>query len=438
VPLGRPYDYEIRVTNITDHDLYDVAVHEFLDEGAALNHAEPAPASSTPRIARWDFGTLAPGQKVTIRLNATPATTGELANRCQIDYRSLVGGTVMVVEPKLALESAVPAQGLVDETVGVRLTVRNPGTGDASGVVITGELPEGVQTDQGQSAVRIDVGTLPAGGAKEYVVNVKGLRTGAFVLKASASSGEGLAAETGPVALEFRRPQLELDAQAPADWIIDRPLVCALKLRNKGDGEARSTRVEVELPAGLHYVGASEGVEVAGTRLAWNLGALAAGQEHTLELRVTAAQPGEIELGAKATAEFAEAVAAVMKTRLVGVPALGLEVVDNEDPIAVGGEVTYTITVKNLGSAADRNVKLECMLEEGMALVDAEGATKREEAEGRSIPFMSLDTLEANGTAVWKVKVKAEKAGDFRFRASLTSGQMERPVGETEATRFYQ
>jgi uncharacterized repeat protein (TIGR01451 family) len=439
VPLGRPYDYEIRVTNLTNHDLNDVVVQEFLGEGAALNHAEPVPASTAPRLARWDFGTLAAGQKVSIHVNATPGTTGELASRCQVDYRALVGGAVMVVEPKLALESAAPAQSLVDETVGVRLTVKNPGTGDASGVVITGELPEGLRTEEGQTAVHIEVGTLPAGATKEYVVNVKGSRTGAFALKASASSGEGLAAETGPVALEFRRPRLELTAQAPVDWLLDRPLACALKVRNTGDGEARGARVEVELAEGLRYVGASEGVEAAGPRIAWGLGTLAPGQERALELRVSATRPGEMALRVRATAEFAEAVSAETKTRLVGVPALGLEVVDDQDPIAVGGEVTYTITVRNQGSAADHNVKVDCTLEEGMALVDASGATKREGAgEGRSLSFMSLDTLEPDRSAVWKVRVKAEKAGDFRFRVSLTSGQMERPVGETEATRFYQ
>jgi hypothetical protein len=51
---------------------------------------------------------------------------------------------------------------------------------------------------------------------------------------------------------------------------------------------------------------------------------------------------------------------------------------------------------------------------------------------------VSLDSLAPGQAATWWVKVKAEKAGDVRFRASVTSGDMERPVGETEATKFYQ
>ncbi|MFI5402102.1 MAG: hypothetical protein ACHQ1G_04130, partial [Planctomycetota bacterium] len=59
------------------------------------------------------------------------------------------------------------------------------------------------------------------------------------------------------------------------------------------------------------------------------------------------------------------------------------------------------------------------------------------EAE-RTFSFVSLDTLAPGQTATWWVKVKAAKAGDVRFRASVTSGQTERPVGEAESTKFYQ
>lgn len=440
VPLGKPYQYEIRLTNLADHDLSDVVVDEDLGEGVTLNHAEPAPAASQGKSARWDVGTLAKGQTVSIRVNATPGTTGALANRCEVRYRALVGGTVMVVEPKLSIESAVPGQSLVDEPVGVRFTVTNPGTGDASGVVISGDLPKGLTTLDGQTAVKIDVGSLPAGATREFTVQVKGTETGAHALKAVATSGDGLTAEAGEAKLEVRRAKLELQAQAAADWLLDRPLACTLKVKNAGDGDARNAKVEVTLAEGITYIGASETVVAAAGTIRWDLGTLAAGQERTLELKVGASKAAEVELAAKASADFAEAAATAAKTRFQGVAALSLEVVDNEDPIAVGSEVTYTIVVRNQGSAAARNVRVECATEEGMALASADGATKREGSgePAKSFAFVSLDTLAPGQSATWWVKVKAEKAGDVRFRASVTSGDMERPVGETEATKFYQ
>ncbi len=440
VPLGKPYEYEIRLTNLADHELSDVVVDENLGDAVTLNHAEPAPAAAAGKSARWDFGTLAKGQTVSIRVNATPGATGALASRCEVRYRALIGGMVMVVEPKLSIESAVPAQSLVDEPVGVRFTVTNPGTGDANGVVISGELPQGVTTIDGESAVKIDVGSLPAGATREFTVQVKGTQTGAHALKAVATSGDGLTAEAGEAKLEVRRAQLEVQAQAPADWLLDRPLAWTLKVKNAGDGDARNAKVDVTLPEGVTYVGASETVQATGGPLRWDLGTLAAGQERTLELKVSASQPSEVELAAKASADFAEAATATAKTRFQGVAALSLEVVDNEDPIAVGGEVSYTILVRNQGSAPARNVRVECALEEGMALAGADGATTREGSgePAKTFAFVSLDSLAPGQTATWSVKVKAEKAGDVRFRASVTSGEMERPVGETEATKFYQ
>ncbi|HEX5137208.1 MAG TPA: hypothetical protein VFY93_09560 [Planctomycetota bacterium] len=440
VPLGKPFDYEIRVTNLAEHDLCDIVVDEELAPSVTLNHAEPAPAATEGRKVRWDVGTLAKGATASIKVNATPGATGDVSNRCEVRYRALVGGTVMVVEPKLAIVSEIEPLSLVNEPVGVRFKVTNPGTGSASGVVISGELPKGVTTLDGQSAVKIDVGNLPAGASRDFVVQVKGTEPGAHALKAVATSEDGLSAETGETKLEVRRAKLEIQVATPADWLLDRALACTLKVRNAGDGDARNAQVEVTLAEGIAYVGASEAVQASAGAIRWDLGTLAAGQERALELKVSASKPIEVELGAKVSADYAEAAAATAKTRFQGVAALSLEVVDNEDPIAVGSEVTYTITVRNQGSAPARNVRVECASEDGMALVGADGATKREGSgePAKSFAFVSLDALAPGQTATWWVKVKAEKAGDVRFRASVTSGDMERPVGETEATKFYQ
>ena len=52
VALGKPYEYEIRLTNLTDHELCDVVVDEDLGAGVTLNHAEPAPAAAAGKGAR--------------------------------------------------------------------------------------------------------------------------------------------------------------------------------------------------------------------------------------------------------------------------------------------------------------------------------------------------------------------------------------------------
>ena len=52
--------------------------------------------------------------------------------------------------------------------------------------------------------------------------------------------------------------------------------------------------------------------------------------------------------------------------------------------------------------------------------------------------FQPLATLAPKAKATWRVKVKSVGGGDVRFRVSMTSDQLGRPVEETEATNFYQ
>ena len=51
--------------------------------------------------------------------------------------------------------------------------------------------------------------------------------------------------------------------------------------------------------------------------------------------------------------------------------------------------------------------------------------------------FAPLKLLAPKAKATYRVIVKGVKAGDVRFRVSLTSDQMTSPAGETESTHIY-
>jgi len=57
--------------------------------------------------------------------------------------------------------------------------------------------------------------------------------------------------------------------------------------------------------------------------------------------------------------------------------------------------------------------------------------------EGSTITFAPLSTLAPKGKATWRVVVTAVKAGDSRFKTTMITNQLTRPVEETEATRVY-
>jgi uncharacterized repeat protein (TIGR01451 family) len=121
---------------------------------------------------------------------------------------------------------------------------------------------------------------------------------------------------------------------------------------------------------------------------------------------------------------------------VAGVPGVLLEVGDVDDPVEVNGRTAYVITVTNQGFAVSTNIKIVCVLEENVKYLSSSGVTSGT-LEGNTITFAPLASLPPKAKATWKVAVTAIKAGDSRFKVTMITDQLTRPVEETEATRVY-
>jgi len=114
-----------------------------------------------------------------------------------------------------------------------------------------------------------------------------------------------------------------------------------------------------------------------------------------------------------------------------------MEVIDLEDPIEVGSRTTYLITVTNQGSAPDTNIRIVCALEDKIQYVSSGGATAGS-IMGNTASFAPLHSLAPKARATWQVVVRGVRPGDVRFRVTMSSDQLTRPVEETEATHLYE
>ena len=133
----------------------------------------------------------------------------------------------------------------------------------------------------------------------------------------------------------------------------------------------------------------------------------------------------------------AKAVTDSCETKVTGIPAILLEVVDIEDPVRVGDVETYVITVTNQGSAPDENIAITCTLESYQAYESSSGPTTAT-VRGNVITFAPLPTLAPKQKATFRVKAKSVRTGDVRFKVSMNSDQLTRPVEETESTHIYE
>ena len=185
VPVGQPYEYELRVTNISAHPLENGVVVERNGGTVTLVSAEPA-AVVDGEVSRWSLGTLEPGVERTIKVTVTPRNTGALESRCEVLYRQSLHGTTEVYEPKLSLVGKVLGGSLVGEPVVYRITLSNPGSGPAKDIVVTSVLPDGLEAADGKQEFRAEVAVLDARTSKDFEVALRGGRVGDFSLTASA------------------------------------------------------------------------------------------------------------------------------------------------------------------------------------------------------------------------------------------------------------
>jgi len=229
-------------------------------------------------------------------------------------------------------------------------------------------------------------------------------------------------------------PHVELTKKCPNLRYVGRDATFELGVTNRGTATALNVVVTDNLPAGVEFLNADNNGQREGNSVVWRLGNLEAGQSRTLKINVRCNQITTVRNTAKVS-YCAEAQAAC-EFPVKGVAAILLECVDDPDPVEVGNQTTYTITVTNQGSETGTKITVECILPAEEEFVKAGGATDAK-ADGKTVKFAPLPTLAPKAKAVFTVTVKGVKEGDARFRVNLTSDQIETPVMETESTHVY-
>ena len=437
VVSNEPFTYELEATNLTEIPLENVTVSDKPSESLQIRSSAPRGHMDQDGTVSWNLGRIEPRQSKTVRVTAVATTEESVSSCASVSYNSTLCATIDVVQPKLLIAMSGPAEVLRCDDIVYQYRVTNTGTGTVHDVKIRDALPQGLTTTDGKSTVEFNIGKLVPDQSGQYTARLKASKKGRFAYKATAIGRGGLTAVSNQVTTQVREPELQIAYNGPKLQFIGREGTYEVTVRNTGDGPANQAVLEHSVPAGVQLVSLSSGARQIDGKIRWELGTLAPGQSKTASLVLKGNRESVLSNTAVASAHCAAAVSARLETRYRGIPAILLEVIDLEDPTEVGKNQTYVITATNQGSAPGTNIRIVSTLEDNMEFLTASGATKGV-ATGNRIVFEPLESLAPGSKAEWRIIVKAVRAGDVRFKVSMTSDQLNRPVEETEATNMYE
>jgi uncharacterized repeat protein (TIGR01451 family) len=432
--LGRPFTYQIIVRNPGSTAVTGVRVQDELPEGARCLRTEPAAQTSGQRL-EWDLGALDAGAERRLRVEVRAEREGKFQDAVTATCSVTQSVGTEIQRGHLTLTLTAPAQVKLGERVQFQVRVLNNGTGPASHVVVHDHFPAGLKHAQGEN-VDVEVGTLGPGESKTITLPASAVQGGRLVNQAIASADE-IPDATGSATVQVDAPALVVRPTGPTETPLHREVEYRLEVANTGTTGATGVRLSGSLPEGLDFVSAGDsGSYTSATRgIDWTLGALAPGASRAVSVKVLARKPGDWVAPTLARADGGIEGKAEVKVHVEGIAALTLQVVDLDDPVEIGAETTYEIRVVNQGTGACTRVAIETVVPDGMTVVRAEPATHR--VLGQRVTFEPVGRLAGRAETVFRVRVRAKTAGDWRFKAYLSCDQLQRPVYREESTLVF-
>lgn len=438
VVLNEPFDYKLKIRNITEQELLNVVVTDVKPKHMQINSSEPEMIVKEGQL-RWHLGAIGPDETKTISINAVAIEMGTITTCAEVTYDTPTCAQIEIVNPQLRLSKTAPEKSLRCDRIPLTYVLLNEGSGHACDITIEDILPKGLRTSKGESKVVFSLDTLGPGESHEFNATVDAFKAGLYSGSASAFAKSGGRVNSNITQTMVTEPVLTIRESCPASQYIGRSLTYDIMVENIGDGIAKDTIVTATVPENTQFKSSSAGGAYTSSSpgvVTWKVGEMAPHSSKNLSMKLMLEEPGVLLTTATAKAFCADTVSDSCRTVLSGIPGILLEVVDVSDPIEVGGTETYIITVTNQGTAEDTGIVISGFLEDTMQYISSSGPTTAS-VLGNRVTFAPLASLAPKTSVSWSINVRAISEGDVRFKATMNSDQLGRDVLETEATRFY-
>lgn len=318
------------------------------------------------------------------------------------------------IGPRIAISKTCTPEAMVGDTVRYMIEVTNPSEVDATNVVVTDNIPDGisyVSSSPSASAsgnmLTWNLGTLGPRQTTAISVEARASRVGTFENCAEVRADHGLSdrACCSTVVTEAR---LQLEKSCPAEVIICDPIEYVIVVRNTGTGTATNVRVMDNLPPGITTVDGR-------TSMTADVGNLGPGEAREVRFSVKANAVGTFQNNVSATADGGLTAEATCTT-IVRQPALSVTKQGPEERF-IGRNAEYTITVTNTGDAPARDTVLVDDVPAGTEFVGASDGGQF----GGGVITWQLGTLEPGASRTVSTTLRPVTRGAARNTARATA-----------------
>jgi uncharacterized repeat protein (TIGR01451 family) len=434
VKVGKPASFVITVKNVGGSKALDVHVHDRVPAGMTLTDATPRPNPQYQPELFWELGDLEPNQERTITLQLTPEQEGELGSVARVTFQAAASVRTISTRPELKIVQKAPEKVLIGQQLEIELEVSNPGSGEATGVILQEDVPEGLEHPQGKKLDNL-LGTLGPGDIRRQILRMRAVKPGVVQNQIRVKGDDGLES-THTVAVEVIAPDLQVGLTGPSRRYLERQATYSLDIANIGTADATNVELSVQLDRGFTFVKTDFEGQYDPTRHAvfWSLPALPIGQSGKVPLTLLPVEEGKLILRTDASADLGVKSSVESEVDVDSLAELSFAINDSADPIEVGGQTTYEVRISNSGSRDDTNVRVALQLPPGMQLVEQGDFT--EQGQG-IIAFSPRALLKANDEMVYHVKARGVTPGRHLVKAIVTSDQSDVPVTKEESIKVY-
>ncbi len=213
---------------------------------------------------------------------------------------------------------------------------------------------------------------------------------------------------TSQAMIEVQEPKLTMRLDGPREVFFGKKELYRLTLGNSGNGAAENVTLTLMPLTG----GEAQPVT-------HKLGTLAAGDQRTIEVELTARQSGKIAIRVEANGDGGAHVE-LAENVLVHRGALQVEI-DGPAVQFVGTPAAYSLVVHNPGDAPARNVRVTAKLPTGMKFISgSDGAKADSAADGGRVQW-SLERLEPGDRRTLQMKCTLSMSGPNRVEIASTA-----------------